>query len=348
MSYVPATLADAYKLLDQSKADGNERVKALHPVMAWRTALVIGTYWDQFGRRSLLIESGYRTKAEQTWLKQDAIRRGRSSYVADPNRHVTTLRNGRPIKGSRHMKQGRFAYAVDFRQPRQGWGPLHALLPKFGLRLTVTNPYEPWHVEAMNVYDGGRWFPAEGSKKRWAPWPPGQAPGDIRVVRRGDFGRDVWVLQRRAGVPDPDGDWGELTDTAINALLKRMGRKPDSTWGKRDERAYQRWVASQEAEPAPAPAPEPEPEPQVEEDWDPTLAEVITTNGVVRPGDRGDVVLLLQLALIGHYGMTAVKPSGTYDEVTRGAVEWLEERNGQKQNGILRPSAVGRIILGRW
>ena len=79
-----------------------------------------------------------------------------------------------------------------------------------------------------------------------------------------------------------------------------------------------------------------------------SLAEVITTNGVVRPGDRGDVVLLLQLALIGHYGMTAVKPSGTYDEVTRGAVEWLEDRRGQKQNGILRPAAVARIILGRW
>ena len=149
---------DAYQddlaYLEQFRDDGNENVRLLEPLLAFRLSRAY--------RRSerlqgfLRIDSAGRTRDAQQYL-YDGYKRGDPGFnmAANPDRIIGT-RGGKTFLGSWHMSQGDapdgigYVYAVDLtHHGRLDWGEVHDRLRASGLHTTVKG--EPWHHQATTI-----------------------------------------------------------------------------------------------------------------------------------------------------------------------------------------------------
>ena len=137
------------KYLEQFRDDGDENVRLLEPLLAFRLSRAY--------RRSerlqgfLRIESAGRTRDAQQYL-YDGYKEKRAGFnlAANPDRIIGT-RGGFTFRGSWHMAQeDGFVYAVDLtHHGALSWDDAHDDLRASGLHTTV--PGEPWHHQATTI-----------------------------------------------------------------------------------------------------------------------------------------------------------------------------------------------------
>ena len=147
MTY-PAYESDL-KYLEQFRDDGDENVRLLEPLLAFRLSRAY--------RRSerlqgfLRIESAGRTRDAQQYL-YDGYKEKRAGFnlAANPDRIIGT-RGGFTFRGSWHMAQeDGYVYAVDLtHHGALSWDDAHDDLRASGLHTTV--PGEPWHHQATTI-----------------------------------------------------------------------------------------------------------------------------------------------------------------------------------------------------
>ena len=137
------------KYLEQFRDDGDENVRLLEPLLAFRLSRAY--------RRSerlqgfLRIESAGRTRDAQQYL-YDGYKEKRAGFnlAANPDRIIGT-RGGFTFRGSWHMAQeDGYVYAVDLtHHGALSWDDAHDDLRAAGLHTTV--PGEPWHHQATTI-----------------------------------------------------------------------------------------------------------------------------------------------------------------------------------------------------
>jgi len=137
------------KYLEQFRDDGDENVRLLEPLLAFRLSRAY--------RRSerlqgfLRIESAGRTRDAQQYL-YDGYKEKRAGFnlAANPDRIIGT-RGGFTFRGSWHMAQeDGYVYAVDLtHHGALSWDDAHDDLRASGLHTTV--PGEPWHHQATTI-----------------------------------------------------------------------------------------------------------------------------------------------------------------------------------------------------
>jgi len=137
------------KYLEQFRDDGDENVRLLEPLLAFRLSRAY--------RRSerlqgfLRIESAGRTRDAQQYL-YDGYKEKRAGFnlAANPDRIIGT-RGGFTFRGSWHMAQeDGFVYAVDLtHHGALSWDDAHDDLRASGLHTPV--PGEPWHHQATTI-----------------------------------------------------------------------------------------------------------------------------------------------------------------------------------------------------
>lgn len=135
--------------LEQFRDDGDENVRLLEPLLAFRLSRAY--------RRSerlqgfLRIESAGRTRDAQQYL-YDGYKRGDAGFnlAANPDRIIGS-RGGFTFRGSWHMAQeDGYVYAVDLtHHGALSWDDAHDDLRASGLQTTV--PGEPWHHQATTI-----------------------------------------------------------------------------------------------------------------------------------------------------------------------------------------------------
>jgi len=149
---------DAYQddlaYLEQFRDDGNENVRLLEPLLAFRLSRAYRR--SERLRGFLRIDSAGRTRDAQQYL-YDGYKRGDAGFnlAANPDRVIGT-RGGKTFRGSWHMAQGDapeddgFVYAVDLtHHGALSWDDAHDDLRASGLHTTV--PGEAWHHQATTI-----------------------------------------------------------------------------------------------------------------------------------------------------------------------------------------------------
>ena len=149
---------DAYQAdlayLEQFRDDGDENVRLLEPLLAFRLSRAYRR--SERLRGFLRIESAGRTRDAQQYL-YDGYKRGDAGFnlAANPDRIIGT-RGGKTFRGSWHMAQGDapdgvgYVYAVDLtHHGALSWTDAHDDLRASGLHTTV--PGEPWHHQATTI-----------------------------------------------------------------------------------------------------------------------------------------------------------------------------------------------------
>ena len=145
---------DAYQAdlayLEQFRDDGDENVRLLEPLLAFRLSRAYRR--SERLRGFLRIESAGRTRDAQQYL-YDGYKRGDAGFnlAANPDRIIGS-RGGFTFRGSWHMAQeDGYVYAVDLtRKPYSlSWDDAHDDLRASGLHTTV--PGEPWHHQASTI-----------------------------------------------------------------------------------------------------------------------------------------------------------------------------------------------------
>ena len=140
--------------LEQFRDDGDENVRLLEPLLAFRLSRAYRRS-DRL-RGFLRIESAGRTRDAQQYL-YDGYKRGDAGFnlAANPDRIIGT-RGGKTFRGSWHMAQGDapdgvgYVYAVDLtHHGALSWDDAHDDLRASGLHTAV--PGEPWHHQATTI-----------------------------------------------------------------------------------------------------------------------------------------------------------------------------------------------------
>ncbi len=137
--------------LTQYRDDGDENVRLLEPLLAFRLAKAYRR--SRRMRDHVRIESAGRTRAEQKYL-YDGYKAGRPGFnlAANPDR-IIGRHAGTTFLGSWHMEQpDGHTYAVDLtHHGTQDWQHIHEILRSFGLHTTVRGEREPWHHQATTI-----------------------------------------------------------------------------------------------------------------------------------------------------------------------------------------------------
>ena len=140
--------------LEQFRDDGDENVRLLEPLLAFRLSRAYRR--SERLRGFLRIESAGRTRDAQQYL-YDGYKRGDAGFnlAANPDRIIGS-RGGKTFRGSWHMAQGDapdgvgYVYAVDLtHHGALSWDDAHDDLRASGLATTV--PGEPWHHQASTI-----------------------------------------------------------------------------------------------------------------------------------------------------------------------------------------------------
>ena len=135
--------------LEQFRDDGDENVRLLEPLLAFRLSRAYRR--SERLRGFLRIESAGRTRDAQQYL-YDGWKDKRAGFnmAAWPDR-VIGSRGGKTFRGSWHMAQeDGFVYAVDLtHHGALSWDDAHDDLRASGLHTTV--PGEPWHHQATTI-----------------------------------------------------------------------------------------------------------------------------------------------------------------------------------------------------
>ena len=135
--------------LEQFRDDGDENVRLLEPLLAFRLSRAYRR--SERLRGFLRIESAGRTRDAQQYL-YDGYKRGDAGFnlAANPDRIIGS-RGGFTFRGSWHMAQeDGFVYAVDLtHKGALSWDDAHDDLRASGLQTTV--PGEPWHHQASTI-----------------------------------------------------------------------------------------------------------------------------------------------------------------------------------------------------
>ena len=140
--------------LEQFRDDGDENVRLLEPLLAFRLSRAYRR--SERLRGFLRIESAGRTRDAQQYL-YDGYKRGDAGFnlAANPDRIIGS-RGGKTFRGSWHMAQGDapdgvgYVYAVDLtHHGALSWDDAHDDLRAAGLATTV--PGEPWHHQASTI-----------------------------------------------------------------------------------------------------------------------------------------------------------------------------------------------------
>ena len=135
--------------LEQFRDDGDENVRLLEPLLAFRLSRAYRR--SERLRGFLRIESAGRTRDAQQYL-YDGYKRGDAGFnlAANPDRIIGT-RGGFTFRGSWHMAQeDGYVYAVDLtHHGALSWDDAHDDLRASGLTTTV--PGEPWHHQASTI-----------------------------------------------------------------------------------------------------------------------------------------------------------------------------------------------------
>jgi len=147
------TMYDAYQddlaYLEQFRDDGDENVRLLEPLLAFRLSRAYRR--SERLRGFLRIESAGRTRDVQQYL-YDGYKEKRAGFnmAANPARIIGS-RGGFTFRGSWHMAQeDGFVYAVDLtHHGALSWDDAHDDLRASGLHETVPN--EPWHHQATTI-----------------------------------------------------------------------------------------------------------------------------------------------------------------------------------------------------
>ncbi|MBF83422.1 MAG: hypothetical protein CL489_02990 [Acidobacteria bacterium] len=260
------TRIDDLELLSSYKDDGDENTGLLDPLTAWRLARAYRG--DEHLREVLRIESAVRSAEEQRYLyalyKSDPPK---GNLAANPDRIIGEWQ-GEVWKGSYHMAQGPYGYAVDLtHHGRSTWVRCHEILRANGLHTTV--PGEPWHHQAQTVrgplpgpfpdwWEASEDGPAEWQDQvdpeiDWVGVLAAVAAQGKQVaaepIRPGSRGPAVRTLQTRLAAlgfePGPaDGIAGRQTASAVEAFQLDRGLVPDGIAGKRTWAAL--WAPEQE------------------------------------------------------------------------------------------------------
>ena len=133
---------------------GEHLLDRLHPILQHRLRLLLAdpALKGQYG-----LIAGARTYAQQAALRA-AYLAGTGNLAADPDRIMHTADTfpyGWRPRGSWHMIQyDSYAHAADLRRPwhhtrRTARNRVHPLLPKYGLKATVSSEW--WHVQALTT-----------------------------------------------------------------------------------------------------------------------------------------------------------------------------------------------------
>lgn len=140
---------DDLAYLEQFRDDGDENVRLLEPLLAFRLSRAYRR--SERLRGFLRIESAGRTRDAQQYL-YDGYKRGDAGFnlAANPDRIIGS-RGGFTFRGSWHMAQeDGFVYAVDLtHHGALSWDDAHDDLRASGLHETVPN--EPWHHQATTI-----------------------------------------------------------------------------------------------------------------------------------------------------------------------------------------------------
>jgi len=135
--------------LEQFRDDGDENVRLLEPLLAFRLSRAYRR--SERLRGFLRIESAGRTRDAQQYL-YDGWKDKRAGFnmAANPDRIIGS-RGGFTFRGSWHMAQeDGFVYAVDLtHHGALSWDDAHDDLRASGLHTTV--PGEPWHHQATTI-----------------------------------------------------------------------------------------------------------------------------------------------------------------------------------------------------
>ena len=140
---------DDLAYLEQFRDDGDENVRLLEPLLAFRLSRAYRR--SERLRGFLRIESAGRTKDAQQYL-YDGYKEKRAGFnmAANPARIIGS-RGGFTLRGSWHMAQeDGYVYAVDLtHHGALSWDDAHDDLRASGLHTTV--PGEPWHHQATTI-----------------------------------------------------------------------------------------------------------------------------------------------------------------------------------------------------
>jgi len=140
---------DDLEYLEQYRDDGDENVRLLEPLLAYRLASAYRR--SRRMRDHVTIESAGRTRAEQQYL-YDGYKAGKPGFnlAANPDR-IIGRHGSTTFVGSWHMEQpDGHTYAVDLtHHGRDDWARIHEILRSFGLHTTVRG--EPWHHQATTI-----------------------------------------------------------------------------------------------------------------------------------------------------------------------------------------------------
>jgi len=140
---------DDLAYLEQFRDDGDENVRLLEPLLAFRLSRAYRR--SERLRGFLRIESAGRTRDAQQYL-YDGWKDKRAGFnmAANPDRIIGS-RGGFTFRGSWHMAQeDGFVYAVDLtHHGALSWDDAHDDLRASGLHTTV--PGEPWHHQATTI-----------------------------------------------------------------------------------------------------------------------------------------------------------------------------------------------------
>jgi len=135
--------------LEQFRDDGDENVRLLEPLLAFRLSRAYRRC--ERLRGFLRIESAGRTRDAQQYL-YDGYKRGDAGFnlAANPDRIIGS-RGGFTFRGSWHMAQeDSYVYACDLtHNGALSWDDAHDDLRASGLHTTV--PGEPWHHQATTI-----------------------------------------------------------------------------------------------------------------------------------------------------------------------------------------------------
>jgi peptidoglycan hydrolase-like protein with peptidoglycan-binding domain len=215
---------DIYAEIAAYRTDSNKNTNALHPIVVVRLLALFRELDTIFGRGKVQIASAVRTYEQQKYLYETSP----PGYAANPDSYHGTNIEGVSLRGSNHQQQeDGWGRAVDLRT-YIGWGPVHSRLAKFGLRLAVLDPYEPWHVEATTS-SLGPWLNG--------PWP--NPPGWYRPLRRLMNGGDVSSLQRQLKAGSIDGSYGPGTESLVRQFQRSRMLEVDGVWGRGSQQEYE-------------------------------------------------------------------------------------------------------------
>ena len=140
---------DDLDYLEGFKDDGDENVRLLEPLLAFRLSRAYRR--SDVLRSHLRIESAGRPRSEQERLYA-GYKAGKPGFnlAANPDR-IIGRHGGTTFLGSWHMEQpDGYTYAVDLTHHwKLDWDDVHDLLRANGLHTSV--PKEPWHHQATTI-----------------------------------------------------------------------------------------------------------------------------------------------------------------------------------------------------